>query len=61
MPISFKHAIVRPLIKKTGPDPDNQINYKPVSNLLFLYKVLEKVVLKQLLDHLDINNMLEPF
>ena len=61
VPKSFKHAIVRPLLKKPGLDPENLKNYRPVSNLPFLSKVLEKVVLQQLLDHLESNNLLEPF
>jgi len=34
---------VRPLIKKSGLDPDILKNYRPVSNLPFISKVLEKV------------------
>ena len=52
---------MRPLLKKPGLDPENLKNYRPVSNLPFLSKVLEKVVLQQLLDHLESNNLLEPF
>ena len=36
-------------------------NYRPVSNLSFLSKVLEKVVLIQLKNHLSRNNLLEIF
>ena len=37
-----------PLLKKPGLDPDNLANYRPVSNLSFLSKVLEKVIDAQL-------------
>ena len=36
-------------------------NYRPVSNLHFLSKILEKVVLQQLSDHLNAADTLEPF
>ena len=39
----WKMAIVRPLLKKIGLDPIDK-NYRPVSNLAFLLKVLEKCV-----------------
>ena len=38
-----------------------QTNYRPVSNLPFLSKVLEKVVLHQLRGHLLANNLSETF
>jgi hypothetical protein len=37
---SFKEAIVRPLLKKPGLDKDVLKNYRPVSNLLFISKIL---------------------
>lgn len=53
VPESFKTAIVRPLLKKPGLDKEIMKNYRPVSNLNFLSKVLEKVVGKQLEAHLE--------
>ena len=61
MNLSFKQAIVKPLLKKAGLDENNFKKYRPVSNLLFLSKVLERIVLKQLLHHLDAHSLLEPF
>ena len=46
----WKIAIVRPLLKKLGLDLTFK-NYRPVSNLCFLSKVLEKCALKQLDEH----------
>ena len=43
MPKSLKTALIRPLLKKTGLDSDILINYRPVSNLTFISKVIEKV------------------
>ena len=36
-------------------------NYRPISNLPFLSKILEKVVLHKLLSHLQANNLCNPF
>ena len=36
-------------------------HYRPVSNLPFLSKVLERIVLKQFLQHLQSHGLLEPF
>ena len=61
VPSSFKKAIVRPLIKKENLDRNELSNYRPVSNLTFISKILEKVVLNQLLDHLIVNDLQEEF
>jgi hypothetical protein len=58
-PDQFKHAVVSPLIKKEGLDPNELKNYRPVSNLSFVSKILEKVVLQQLLMHLSDNKLQE--
>ena len=46
VPDCFKHAIIKPLIKKPSLDCNEFANFRPVSNLQFLSKVLEKIVLK---------------
>ena len=56
-PSAFKSAIVKPLLKKTTLNPKFMKKYRPVSNLTFLSKTLEKVVLRQLSDHLLTNNL----
>lgn len=60
VPSSFKEALVRPLLKKVGLDKEILKNYRPVSNLPYLSKVLEKVVSKRLDEHLDTNNLFDP-
>ena len=57
----FKQAIVTPLLKKPGLDTNDMKNFRPVSNLSFISKILEKVVLIQLKKHLSCNNLLEIF
>jgi len=42
---AFKQALVRPLLKKAGLDSGDLKSFQPVSDLLFLSKLLEKVVL----------------
>ena len=61
VPHSFKHALVKPLLKNTDLDPECLKNYRPVSNLPFLSKVLERIVSKQLLSHLEQHSLLEQF
>ena len=59
MPDSFKHAGVRPLLKKQNMPSNELKNYRPVSNLPFLSKILEKVVLSQLEVHFLKYNLLD--
>ena len=61
VPQCFKHAFVKPLLKKASLDPSCLKHYRPVSNLPFLSKVLERIVLKQFLPHLQSHSLLEPF
>jgi exonuclease III len=58
VPDDFKTAIVKPLLKKSSLDPNELNNFRPISNLPFLSKILEKVVLHQLSQHLLTNNLL---
>jgi len=60
MPAVCKRALVKPLLKKAGLDPDNRKNYRPVSNLPFISKVIEKAVCSRLSNHLTDHNLYEP-
>ena len=60
-PDNFKVAHVTPLLKKSNLDKDALKNYRPVSNLSFISKVVERAVLSQLMDHLNSENLLEPY
>ena len=55
-PSHFKSAHVYPLLKKPSLNKDSMKNYHTVSNLGFLFKVLEKVVVKQLNSHTTSSN-----
>ena len=61
VPPQFKQAIVTPLLKKPGLDTNDMKNFRPVSDLSFISKILENVVLIQLKKHLSGNNLLEIF
>ena len=58
-PSALKSAIVKPLLKKPSLDPEIFKNFRPVSNLSFLSKVIEKVIASQLLQHMKDNNLLD--
>ncbi|XP_037398692.1 immunoglobulin lambda-like polypeptide 5 [Pygocentrus nattereri] len=42
VPASLKLAAIAPVLKKPGLDPENLANYRPISNLPFLAKLLER-------------------
>ena len=56
-----KLAHITPLIK--GHNLDNSIlkNYRPISNLTFIGKLIERIVLRRLNDHIGLNNLDIPF
>ncbi|MGL4600325.1 MAG: reverse transcriptase domain-containing protein, partial [Plesiomonas sp.] len=54
-------AVIKPLIKKPNLDPSELGNYRPISNLPYLSKILEKVVSTQLCSFLQNNDMHEKF
>lgn len=54
-----KHAIVTPLLKKPSLDANVLKNHRPVSNLRFTSKVMEKVIASRLKSHLVENNLFD--
>ncbi|KAK3523840.1 hypothetical protein QTP70_010455 [Hemibagrus guttatus] len=60
VPTAFKKARVIPILKKPALDPSDISNYRPVSLLSFLSKILERVVCNQLSDYLMQNNLHDP-
>ena len=58
VPSAYKKARVMPLYKKGSPAEFG--NYRPVSLLSALSKILEKVICKQMMNYLDHNNLLCP-
>ena len=56
-----KLAHIIPVIKGESLDDSNLKNYRPISNISFVGKLIERVVLKQLNKHLDSYNLDIPF
>ena len=57
VPDNLKRSSVMPRIKKPSLDAEQMKNYRPVSNLPYVAKLLEKVVVKQLDEHLLENDL----
>ena len=60
IPKSLKIANIRPLLKKTVLDSDILKNYRPVSSLTFISKVIEEVISGRLNEHLINNSLFDP-
>jgi len=57
-PDGHKHAIVTPLLKKPGLDSFDQKSYRPISNLTFLSKLVERLSISRLNQHISTNSLL---
>ena len=58
---NLKEAVIKPLIKKANLDANNFKNYRPVSNIAFVSKLIEKVVANRINEHVDTNGLSEKF
>ncbi len=58
---SLKTAVVKPLLKKRNLDNIILSNYRPISNLPFIGKIIENVVFNQLNNYLNSNGYLDNF
>ena len=56
----WKEVLVKPLIKKRSLRTQNS-NYRPVSNLSFISKIIEKVTLKQFNQHCQENSLVPEY
>ncbi len=59
VPQGLKKAIVTPLLKKPGLDVDEFKNFRPVSSLPYLSKIMEKCIVTQLDCYMKSNNLVE--
>ena len=59
-PSAHKNAIVHPLLKKSTLDPADLSSYRPISNLSFISKSLERLVSNRLSAHIDTQSLLSP-
>lgn len=60
MPSSYKEAILTPILKKPDLNTEDQKNYRPISNLSYVSKLIEKIVAKQITNYVSTNNLDEP-
>ena len=58
LPLSQRHALVTPILKKDGLDATNVQNYRPISNLTYISKLVERMVCQQLTGFLDESGLL---
>ena len=59
--LDISHIVKKPLLKKPSLDSNDFKNYRPISNLRFISKTIEKCVAKQLIQYLDINDLGETY
>jgi hypothetical protein len=59
MPVLYKNAVITPLLKKEGLDRNSLNNYRPVSNLPYLAKLVERVVANRLTAFVESNGLHE--
>ena len=57
-PAQLKQARVQPLLKKSTLDPDDVSSYRPISNLPYISKFIERVVVSRLSQHTSTFNLL---
>ena len=53
VPSDLKSALVCPRLKKSILDPDDMTSYRPISNLSFISKTLERLVAKRFIGHAE--------
>ena len=56
-----KSALITPVIKKTSLDSNELVNYRPILNLSFVSKLLERHIATDLRYDIDENTLLDPF
>ena len=61
VPEPLKLSVITPLLKKASLPSNVLSNYRPISTLPFLSKVLERAVIRQLTDFLKAENMYDEF
>ena len=59
MPVQLKEAMIRPKLKKDSLDHEVYANFRPISNLKFISKMIEKAVSYKLTNYLKDNDLEE--
>ena len=52
-----KHSMIDPLLKKDDLDPEIKKHFRPVNNLVFISKLIERIVTRRLDGHMAKNNL----
>ena len=60
-PTPYKQAIVKPLLKKYNLPPQDLASYRPISNLNFISKIIERIMHSRLSTHLNTFPSISPF
>ena len=60
-PSKLREAVVSPILKKPSLDKEILKHYRPVSNISYVSKLMEKIVCGQIKDHQNSNGLQEPF
>ena len=60
-PTALKSAMLKPATMKFTMDPDDLKSYRPISNLTYLSKIIEKTAHIQLFDYVNNNKLLSAF
>ena len=53
----IKHSMIDPLLKKDNLDPEIKKHFRPVNNLIFISKLIERIVTRRLDGHMAKNNL----
>ena len=61
VPVDMKSALITPVLKKTSLDSNELVNYRPISNLSFVSKLLERHIAADIRCYIDENVLLDPF
>jgi len=55
-----QYAFITPIVKKAGFDPTEACYYRPISNVPVLSKLLERLVVRQLMNYLTSSDLAPP-
>src|SRR6218665_739881 len=58
LPASQKRSILVPALKCEGLDSKDPVNYRPIANVSFVSKIIEKIIAFQMTSYLETNNLL---
>jgi hypothetical protein len=60
-PLQYKHAVITPIIKNSSLDSNDVKNYRPISNFPTLAKIIERVIARKVIDHLERNELFDQY